>query len=81
MPGWRRASPAAAVFRVCQRLYVARGETDARGGVLAESARWRLDSRLAFGDLTLESFHMGQRNARRRHFHYAVKRQTSETRT
>jgi len=27
MQGWRRASPAAAVFRVCQRLYVARGET------------------------------------------------------
>jgi len=26
MPGWRRAAPAAAVFRVCQRLYVARGK-------------------------------------------------------
>jgi len=25
--GWWRASPAAAVFRVCQRLYIARGKT------------------------------------------------------
>ena len=27
VPGWRRASPAAAVSRVCQRLYVTRGKT------------------------------------------------------
>jgi len=27
MPGWRRASPPAAVFRVSQKCYVARGKT------------------------------------------------------
>ena len=53
-----------------------RSREDARGGVLADSARGRLDSRSAFGELTLESCYMGQRNARRRHFDFAVKHQT-----
>jgi hypothetical protein len=41
MPGWRRTSRAAAMFRACQRLSFASGE-DVRGGAAADSARTRL---------------------------------------
>jgi len=41
MPGWRRASRTAAIFRACQRLSFASGE-DVRGGAAEDSARTRL---------------------------------------
>ena len=39
---------------------------------------WRLDSRSTFSELTFESFHVGQRNARRQHSHFAFKHLTSK---
>ena len=41
MPGWRRASRTATIFRACQRLSFASGE-DVRGGAAEDSARTRL---------------------------------------
>jgi len=75
MPGTARLAGGGGIWSVPEVF--CRSRQDARGGVLADSARWRLDPRSAKGALTLESFYMGQRNARRRHFHFAVKHQTS----